>query len=177
MISTSSMAPRARCLGPRSRPQRHVIVAVRKAGPDTPAPDYTEIDKKPLNAVIMQLFRNKLVQFTGGVDSKLPGYAGVIDLTRKLHRIGSSPRDTQVRTRQVLQSLFPAFLPPLFARLISKPFPQFSAWMNAWATWLTYVQTNTQPLSSPSPCETCRHQSPQVLQHPSRSKRTTDASG
>lgn len=74
----------------------------------------------------MALFRNKLVQFTGGQDSSLLGYSGVIDLTRKLHRIGSSPRDTQVRTRELLQSLFPPWLFPFFRAMFAQPMPELS---------------------------------------------------
>lgn len=117
---------------------RQVVQAYRVAGPGTQTPDYTEIDRQPLNAVIMQLFRNKLVHFTGGVDSALPGYAGVIELTKKLHRSGSA-HEVQERTRQILKSLFPSFLPPAFSVVFSKPMPKFAAWMNAWATWFTYV--------------------------------------
>jgi hypothetical protein len=43
---------------------------------------------------------------------------------------------SQVQTisQAVLVSLFPSWMPPWYSILFSKPFPQFSARMNAWAT-------------------------------------------
>lgn len=45
---------------------------MRQAGPLTAEPDYAEIDSQPLNKVVMQLFRNKMVAAIGA-DSQLSG--------------------------------------------------------------------------------------------------------
>ena len=37
-----------------------------------------------------------------------------MDLTRSLNAMSEDPRDTQERTRLILLSLFPAWLPPAF---------------------------------------------------------------
>lgn len=44
----------------------------------------------------------------------LPRYDAIVDLTRVLNSSSSNPRDTQIRTRQILLSLFPPWLPPAF---------------------------------------------------------------
>jgi hypothetical protein len=49
----------------------------------------------------------------------------------------ASPRGTQEATRRILRSLFPPWLPPAFALLFSRPMPELSCQLNAWATWLT----------------------------------------
>lgn len=36
-----------------------------QAGPSTPQPDFSEVDRQPLNAAIMALFRRKMVQALG----------------------------------------------------------------------------------------------------------------
>lgn len=36
-----------------------------QAGPSTPQPDFNEVDRQPLNAAIMALFRRKMVQALG----------------------------------------------------------------------------------------------------------------
>ena len=57
---------------------------LRSAGPEEPPPDYTSIDRQPLNRAIMALFRNKMVAALGQ-DSTLQGYDAIIDLTRTLN--------------------------------------------------------------------------------------------
>lgn len=107
---------------------------LRRAGPATAAPDYTKLDRNPLNAAVMALFRARMVDALGGADSPLPrgDYAAFVDLTRRLN--ARPPSETRARTRAILRSLFPAWLPSAFAVLFSGPLPAFSARLNAWAT-------------------------------------------
>jgi hypothetical protein len=58
---------------------------LRSAGPQEPPPKYSEIDRNPVNKVIMGLFRSKMVAAIGR-DSNLEGYDAIIDLTRVLNR-------------------------------------------------------------------------------------------
>ena len=46
--------------------------AFRAAGPGTPEPSYEAIEAQPLNKLVMQLFRNKMVAAIGE-DSSKPG--------------------------------------------------------------------------------------------------------
>ena len=41
-------------------------------------------------------------------------YDAILSLTTSLNGMSDQPRDTQERTRLILQSLFPAWLPPAF---------------------------------------------------------------
>ena len=87
-------------------------------------------------------FRDSLVAELG-VDSQLPGYAGVMDICRQLVAVcGANVSDT---SRRVLVSLFPDWPPGSpserkgllywFEVLFAKPFPSFSFKLNAWVTW------------------------------------------
>lgn len=107
-----------------------------RAGPDSDAPDFSEVDKQPLNAIIMNLFRRKMVQAIDE-DVEEQGYQGIIRLTRRLNSKFLNPRQTQARTVSILNSLFPPWLPPAFKVLFAKPFPELSCKMNALATALT----------------------------------------
>ena len=53
-------------------------------------------------------------------------YAGIIDLTRRPNSMHATPRGTQLATVGILRSLFPAWLPPAFALLFSRPMPTLS---------------------------------------------------
>jgi hypothetical protein len=86
---------------------------LRRAGPSTPKPDYAAIDDHPLSKVVYSLFRAKMVLALDGQDSSMEGYDAIIDLTRRLNSLGP-PRVTQDKTRKILQSLFPSWLPPAF---------------------------------------------------------------
>lgn len=86
---------------------------LRRAGPSTPKPDYTAIDDHPLSRVVYSLFRAKMVLALDGKDSSMEGYDAIIDLTRRLNSLGP-PQVTQDKTREILQSLFPSWLPPAF---------------------------------------------------------------
>ena len=110
-------------------PRRHQLSALPPinadgyidAGPKDPQPDYSSIDAQLLNRLIYTLFRNKMANALGGRDSEMEGYPAIIDLTRKLNSLGS-PRDTQIATRVILNSLFPSWLPGAFkvGKIISR---------------------------------------------------------
>lgn len=106
------------------------------AGPGDNPPNYTEVDAQPLNRVITQLFRKKMVAHLG-VDSRQQGYDAIIDLTRKLNTRYARAEDTQHATQNILRSLFPSWLLPAFRAMFSRPFPEFSCQLNAWVTALT----------------------------------------
>jgi len=112
------------------------IWAASSSGPSTPQPSYDNIDSQPLNQLVYALFRRKMVAALNSEDSKLEGYPAIIDLTRRLNAIGT-PKDTQEKTRQILKSLFPSWLPGAFKVMFAKPLPDLSCRLNAWATWLT----------------------------------------
>jgi hypothetical protein len=106
------------------------------AGPPTPPPDYAALDARPLSILITALFRARMVaSLGGGGGGGVPqeeGYAGIIALTRAL--LARPPGATRAATRAILRSLFPPGLPWAFARLFARPFPLFSARLNAAAT-------------------------------------------
>lgn len=135
--------PRSRGLEIQTLPvvKRDVFVSCQaqynsQCGPSDSKPSYAKIDEQPLNRVVYSLFRKKMVSALGNRDSSLDGYAGIIDLTRRLNSLGS-PTDTQRLTRQILLSLFPGWLPPAFKVMFAKPLPGLSCKLNAFATWLT----------------------------------------
>lgn len=72
----------------------------------------------------------------GGRDSAEPqgSYEAIVDLTKKLNAL--PPEETAEKTRGILKSLFPSWLPGAFAVLFSKPLPYVSARINAEATAL-----------------------------------------
>ena len=113
-----------------------------RAGPSDPAPSYESIDSQPFNRAIMSLFRRKMVAAIGS-DTDAQGwgiplsyccelhelvlqippvadsfyscrYDAIVDLTRSLNAMSDNPGGTQERTRVILLSLFPAWLPPAF---------------------------------------------------------------
>ncbi|CAN0196751.1 unnamed protein product [Ascophyllum nodosum] len=57
-----------------------------------------------------------------------------MDMIRVLNESFRSKRETQEASRRVLKSLFPFWLPASFAVMFSRPFPAFSARLNAWVT-------------------------------------------
>jgi hypothetical protein len=63
-------------------------------------------------------------------------YQAIIDLAATMNRKYSNRAEIHARARRVLQSLFPSWMPRSYAVLFSKPFPQFAARMNAWATYV-----------------------------------------
>lgn len=60
----------------------------------------------------------------------------LIDIIQ-LMTFSNSYIDTNDKSKNVLVRLFPDWLLPAFIDMFAKPFPQFSAWMNAWVTHFT----------------------------------------
>ena len=90
-------------------------------------------------------FRSSLAREAGG-DDNTPGFDGIINLAQKL--VAVEPRSaaaTRIRARGVLRGLFPDWPPApgaeqpgllwWFTRLFARPFPEFSAKLNAKVTW------------------------------------------
>ena len=112
-------------------------------GPDLETkPDYENIHG-PLGAVIdkifLTIFRSKMAEKVG-VDSKLPkdDYNGLMELAGAMNSRYSDRTKVSTISQDILRSLFPSWLPGSYAILFSKPFPEFSARMNAWATWVSF---------------------------------------
>jgi len=107
-------------------------------GPDpSTKPDYENIVGplgRAVDKLFLEVFKHQLCQQVG-YESTAEGYQGIIETTQFLNK-QSSDRDTiHTKAQATLQSLFPSWLPGAYAALFSKPFPEFSARMNAWATW------------------------------------------
>jgi hypothetical protein len=99
----------------------------------------------PFDRVFMSLFRAKLAKELDVSDQEFPpGYCGLMQMIRLLH--SSTTKEGVVEASQrTLRSLFPDW-PPFapkekvgllwwFGVLFAKPFPGFSARLNAWVTW------------------------------------------
>jgi hypothetical protein len=104
-------------------------------------PDYNKIIG-PLGSTLDQLFliifRHKMAQQIGKEnDSKRAynDYGGLMELASTMNIINSKD-DVQLLSQNVLKSLFPSWLPNAFGWMFAKPFPGFSARMNAWATYV-----------------------------------------
>lgn len=110
-------------------------------GPDpSTKPNYDKIHGplgQAADDLFMKYFRSKLAK-NAGVDSSLPqgDYQGLMELTAALNARYQDRRQVQKVAQQTLRDLFPSWLPKQFAVLFAKPFPEFSARMNAWATKL-----------------------------------------
>lgn len=108
-------------------------------GPDIETkPDYENIHGplgKTIDRIFLMVFRTRMAEKVG-VDSSLPkdDYQGLMELTNALNARFSNRAEVQKTAQNVLQSLFPSWLPGQYAILFSGPFPEFSARMNAWAT-------------------------------------------
>jgi hypothetical protein len=101
-------------------------------------PDYENIHGPlgPLaDKLFLIVFRNQMAKRVG-IDSDLPkdDYMGLMELTAAMNARFSDRRQVQLIAQDVLRSLFPSWMPPQYKILFSKPFPQFSCRMNAWAT-------------------------------------------
>ncbi len=104
---------------------------------------------KPLDGFFLERFRSKLAEELGVSNGEFrPGYEGLMDLIAYLHGSGSGYNMTLVteRSRRTLNGLFPNWPPGApsdevgllfwFRILFARPFPAFSAKLNAWVTWL-----------------------------------------
>ena len=121
-----------------SRPQSPRRLALRSPPPPPPGWDaqVALIDARPLSRLVLALFRSKMALALEGEDSAEPrgSYEAIVDLTRRLNAL--APSETAARTRGILRSLFPPWLPAAFAVLFSRPLPYASARINAEATAL-----------------------------------------
>lgn len=121
-----------------SRPQQPQQRLFRSPPPPPPGWDaqVALIDSKPLSKLVLALFRSKMALALNGRDSAEPrgSYEAIVDLTKKLNAL--PPAETAEKTRGILKSLFPSWLPGAFAVLFSKPLPYLSARINAEATAL-----------------------------------------
>ena len=114
-----------------------------------PAAKWYASDAGPLGRLVdlacESAFRSSLAREAGG-DDNTPGFDGIINLAQKL--VAVEPRSaaaTRVRARGVLRGLFPDWPPApgaeqpgllwWFTRLFARPFPEFSAKLNARVTW------------------------------------------
>ncbi len=128
---------------------------IRSPSPKWPPPDadpqakWYASDAGPLGRLVdyacESAFRSSLAREAGG-DDNTPGFEGIINLAQKL--VAVEPRSaaaTRVRARGVLRGLFPDWPPApgaeqpgllwWFTRLFARPFPEFSAKLNAKVTW------------------------------------------
>jgi hypothetical protein len=128
---------------------------LRSPSPKWPPPDadpqakWYASDAGPLGRLVdyacESAFRSSLAREAGG-DDNTPGFDGIINLAQKL--VAVEPRSaaaTRVRARGVLRGLFPDWPPApgaeqpgllwWFTRLFARPFPEFSAKLNAKVTW------------------------------------------
>jgi Beta-carotene isomerase D27-like, C-terminal len=118
-----------------SRIRYEVTPATTLGPPAETKPEYASIHG-PLgpfwDGVFLSLFRKALAG-SAGFDSDRPGYDGVIDIACQMNK--KYGRDeVQRRALEVLVTLFPSWMPPAYSALFSRPFPEFSSRMNAWAT-------------------------------------------
>ena len=127
----------------------------RPSTPKWPPPDadpsakWYASDAGPLGRLVdlacESAFRSSLAREAGG-DDNTPGFEGIINLAQKL--VAVEPRSaaaTRIRARGVLRGLFPDWPPTpgaeqpgllwWFTRLFARPFPEFSAKLNAKVTW------------------------------------------
>jgi len=74
----------------RSASVRKGLGGYRIAGPDTPAPNFAETDRRIFDKFAIQLFRNGMVNAIGE-DVRTPGYSGLMELALKLNRRVSDP--------------------------------------------------------------------------------------
>ncbi len=110
---------------------------LQRRGPTDPAPIYQDWKGRPLDYLLYTFFRAKLVDQLGGQDTEPDTFDGLITLIRRLNTAFPTKRGTQQAAQNILRSLFPSWLPGAFAVLFSKPFPAFSARMNAHITMIT----------------------------------------
>jgi len=122
--------------------QGFVLCATRVnfvSGPDpSTKPDYENVHGplgKELDRILLMMFRSSLAKNIG-IDSSLPkdDYAGILELIIAMNARFSKREEIQKMAQNTLRDLFPKWLPGQYAILFSKPFPEFSARMNAWAT-------------------------------------------
>lgn len=110
-------------------------------GRSTPPPDYSQVDSNPFNKQFTKIFYSKLIQQlpTSSISAKQKNiqYEDVIQVIRLLFKYYKrQPEQLSEASQRVIKSLFPAFIPPLFVMLFSKPTPKLAAHLNAQVTVL-----------------------------------------
>lgn len=104
-------------------------------------PDYDEIHGPlgpEMDKLFLRIFRSKMAENIGiRYDSDLPydDYMGLMDLARTMNIVYEKPKVKEL-SQDILRSLFPSWLPNAFGWMFARPFPSFSAKMNAWATYV-----------------------------------------
>lgn len=92
-----------------------------------PAPAYRDWEGGPVDALLFKFFRAKVIAQLDGENVADPGYAGLIELIRRLNARYPDNRRAQRSAQNILRSLFPSWLPGAFAVLFSRPLPGLSA--------------------------------------------------
>jgi hypothetical protein len=125
-------------------------VVLERRGPTIPPPLYQDWEGGPVDYLLYKFFRAKLVdqlklvdKLGGAEDTEPDTFDGLITLIRRLNTAFPTKQGTQQAAQNILRSLFPSWLPGAFAVMFSKPFPRFSARMNAYITMLTTVSPFT----------------------------------
>mmetsp|Transcript_14712 Transcript_14712/g.27682 ORF Transcript_14712/g.27682 Transcript_14712/m.27682 type:complete len:287 (+) Transcript_14712:54-914(+) len=104
-------------------------------------PDYDEIHGPlgpEMDKLFLCTFRSKMAENIGNqYDSTLPygDYSGLMELARTMNIVYDKPQVKEL-SQNILRSLFPSWLPNAFGWMFARPFPAFSAKMNAWATYV-----------------------------------------
>lgn len=114
-------------------------------------PNYDEIHGplgKNLDSLFLKVFRRKMAEQIGSeYDSDLPDddYKGLMELAGTMNAKYSNV-DVQRISQNILKSLFPDFILGNFGWMFAKPFPTFSAKMNAGATFVagTWLMGETE---------------------------------
>lgn len=107
-------------------------------GPSASAPDYTPIDRNPLNALFTKIFLSKLsneLGYTPSFDKDQDTFSSVIVVIKRLaEKYRGRPSQLNKASQRVIASLFPSWLPTLFVHMFAKPVPYVAAWLNAVVT-------------------------------------------
>jgi hypothetical protein len=102
-------------------------------------PDYEQIHGplgSKIDRIFLTVFRTKMAEQIGTeYDSDLPkdDYQGLMELAGTMN-VKYDKKEVQRLSQNILLTLFPSWLPKAFGWMFAKPFPIFSARMNAWAT-------------------------------------------
>jgi len=126
-----------------STPLSKNIIACRvvQGPPLDTKPDYDNIHGPlgpDIDKLFLRIFRGKMAENIGKQhDSSLPhdNYMGLMELARTMNIVYDKPKVREL-SQNILKSLFPSWLPNAFGWMFARPFPAFSAKMNAWATYV-----------------------------------------
>eukprot|EP00899_Mesostigma_viride_P028522 jgi/Mesvir1/8855/Mv02751-RA.1 len=136
--------------------------------PLAPAPQEDEFKFTKFDIALMTRFRMAMAKELGQ-DSALPGYAGLMDIARKLLSSHSSREESEDAAVRILYALFPPWLLPLFRKMFlpiadGKLAAIMTAWVTKWTcTWLmgkcevNEIDTPGGKLRSGLKVEKCRY--------------------